>query len=131
MKILIVEDDFISRVILQEHLNRYGTTHIAVNGKEALVAVQAADESGAPYDLICLDVMMPEMGGQETLRRIRDLEEAAGILSTNGVKIVMTTALDDVKTVSTSFMGLCDAYLIKPIRKETLANELRNLKLIQ
>ncbi|MBK1694343.1 response regulator [Chromatium weissei] len=130
MKILIVEDDFTSRVILQEHLNHYGVTHIAVNGKEAIAAVKAADAINAPYDLICLDVMMPEMNGQEALRCIREIEEAKGIFSSEGAKIMMTTALDDVRTVSVSFQGLCDAYLVKPIRKEKLISELRQLKLI-
>jgi two-component system chemotaxis response regulator CheY len=130
LKILIVEDDFVSRTILQEYLNLYGTTHIAVNGKEAIAAVKAADAINAPYDLICLDVMMPEMSGQEALRAIREIEEAKGIFSSEGAKIMMTTALNDVKTVSVAFQGLCDAYLVKPIRKEKLLCELRNLKII-
>jgi two-component system, chemotaxis family, chemotaxis protein CheY len=131
LKILIVEDDFISRMILQEHLNVYGKTHIAVNGKEAVAAVEAAVSGGAPYDLVCLDVMMPEMTGQEALRQIRDLEESRGIFSSHGVKIMMTTSLDDVKSVSAAFRSLCDAYLVKPIRKEKLALELRKLQLVE
>ncbi|MBK1642483.1 response regulator [Chromatium okenii] len=130
LKILVVEDDFISRTILQEHLNQYGITHIAVNGKEAVAAIEAAATAGTPYDLVCLDVMMPEMSGQEALQQIRELEESRGIFSSQGIKVMMTTALDDVKSVRTAFHNLCDAYLIKPIRKDKLALELRNLKLI-
>jgi len=102
MKTLIVEDDFTSRLLLQELLKSYGPCHIAVNGKEAVEATAAALED-EPYDLICLDIMMPEMDGQEALRRIREQEEARDILSSNGAKIVMTTALDDIKNVSAAY----------------------------
>ena len=65
MKTLIVEDDFTSRLLLQEILKRFGEIHIAVNGKEAVAAVRSAMDAGVPYDLICLDMMMPEMDGRE------------------------------------------------------------------
>jgi two-component system chemotaxis response regulator CheY len=130
MKTLIVEDDFTSRLLLQELLKSYGPSHIAVNGKEALDAVRVALESGEPYNLICMDIMMPEMDGQTALKQIRSIEVARGILSTNGAKIVMTTALDDLKNVSAAFSGLADGYLVKPIDKTKLINELHNLKLI-
>ena len=130
MKILIVEDDFTNRLLMQELLKSYGTCHVAVNGKEAVDAAQLALEIGEPYDLVCLDIIMPEMDGQEALRKIRDNEEARGVLSTKGAKIVMTTALGDVKSISTAFTSLCDGYLTKPIQKEKLVEELRKLKLI-
>jgi len=129
MKTLIVEDDFTSRLLLQELLKSYGPCHIAVNGKEAVEATAAALED-EPYDLICLDIMMPEMDGQEALRRIREQEEARDILSSNGAKIVMTTALDDIKNVSAAYQSLCDGYLTKPIQKAKLLEELRKLELI-
>jgi two-component system chemotaxis response regulator CheY len=131
MKTLIVEDDFTSRLLLQEILKSYGPVHIAVNGKEAVEAARVALEGDDPYDLICLDIMMPEMSGQEALRQIRGQEEARGTLSSNGAKIMMTTAVADPKNVFAAFSGLCDAYLTKPIHKAKLLDELRKLKLIK
>jgi len=115
MRTLIVEDDFTSRLLLQSLLSRYGECHIAVNGREAVDAFRQAQEGGQPYDLICMDIMMPEMDGQSAVGEIRACEEARGTLSTQGVKIIMTTALDDVKNVVESFKLLCDAYVFKPI----------------
>ena len=130
MKTLIVEDDFTSRLLLQELLKQYGPSHVAVNGREAVEAARVALESNEPYDLICLDIMMPEMDGQAALKEIRTQEEAQSILSSDGAKIIMTTALNDIKSVSTAYGSLCNAYLTKPIQKVKLLEELRKLKLI-
>ena len=130
MKTLIVEDDFTSRLLLQELLKSYGPSHIAVNGKEAVEAVRIALEAKEHYDLICLDIMMPVMDGQQALREIRNIEEAQGVFSSDGAKIVMTTALGDLKNVIAAYKSLCDAYVSKPIRKAKLLEELRKLKLI-
>ena len=123
MKILIAEDDFTSRVLLQEILKYHGTSHIAVNGKEAVEAVRIALEIGEPYDLICLDIMMPEMDGQEALSIIRQMEASAGAASTNRTKIVMTTALTDKANIISAAQHKCDCFLAKPIQKAKLLEE--------
>ncbi|MEI7635978.1 MAG: response regulator [Syntrophus sp. (in: bacteria)] len=131
MNTLIVEDDSINSLLLQEYLKQYGPTEIAVNGIKAVAAVHAALEAEEPYDLICMDIMMPEMGGQEAVKQIRELEEAKGILPARCAKIVMTTALGDQKNILAAFKHLCDAYVVKPIEKAKLLSELRRLKLIE
>lgn len=131
MKTLIVEDELASRLLLQELMKKYGPCHVAVNGKEAVEAARMALEAGEPYDLIFLDILMPEMNGQEALRQIRGLEESRGIFSSDGVKIIMTTSLSDIKNVSKAYLHLCNAYLTKPIRKEKLLDELKSLKLVE
>ena len=130
MKTLIVEDDFTCRLLLQEILKAYGPVHVAVNGREAVEAVKAGFESRQPYDLICLDLMMPEMGGYEALDQIRNAENVWGIKPSQGVKVVVTTALDRLEHVSQAFRGLCDAYLVKPIEKAALVAQLRELGLV-
>ena len=70
MKTLIVEDDFTSRLLLQELLKSYGPCHIAVNGKEA---VEALSKPGGPaYDMVLMDIQMPEMNGLEAAMTIRN-----------------------------------------------------------
>ena len=131
MKTLVVEDDFTGRLILHTFLSRYGECHIAVNGREAVDAFGAALESGLGYNLICMDIMMPEMDGREAVRQIRAMEEARGILSTHGAKIIMTTAVPEVKDALQCFKHLCDAYLVKPINLFELLKEIKSYQLIQ
>ncbi len=130
MKMLIVEDDFTSRVLLQELLKSFGAPHVAVNGVEAVKVCEESIRSGELYELICLDIMMPEMDGYTALREIRKLENEAMIECSARSKIVMTTALGDVKTVMGAFHELCDGYLVKPYSKEQLDDELKRLGLI-
>jgi two-component system chemotaxis response regulator CheY len=131
MKTLVVEDDFTSSLLLQEILKRYGTADTALNGQLAVEAVGKAIDAGEPYDLVTLDIMMPEMDGHEALQQIRALEEAKGIIAINGAKIIMTTALDDSGNILASFKSSCDVYLTKPVDKAKLLGQLRKLKLIE
>jgi len=87
MKCLIVEDDFTARKLLQTHLSEYGDCFVAVNGQEAVDAVLEALEQRHPYDLICLDIMMPGMDGQQTLQAIRQLEQEYGKYEQEGTKV--------------------------------------------
>lgn len=130
MKTLIVDDDFMNRRLMQEFLGSYGETHIAINGIEAVEAVKVSLEEKAPYDLICLDIIMPLMDGQEALKQIRTIEEENGIWSSQGSKIVMTTAVGDMKSIAKAYGSLCDLYITRPIIKSNLITELQKLKLI-
>jgi two-component system chemotaxis response regulator CheY len=131
MRALIAEDDFTSRLMLQKLLAPYGESHVAVDGKEALDAFRAARQKRRPYDLVCLDIMMPEMDGQSVLREIRAIEEGAGISTGRGARILMTTALKDPKNVMTAFRELCDGYLVKPIDKTKLLKHLKEFGLVE
>ncbi len=128
MKSLIVEDDFASRLVLQAFLSRYGECHIAVNGKEAVDAFRSAVDAGPQYDLICMDILMPEMDGQAALRAIR-AEEASRPSSSKRSRIIMTTALSSLMDVSAAYQGMCDGYLIKPIDLGKLREEITDLGL--
>lgn len=130
MKALVVEDDYITSMVLQEIMLAYCNTDIAQNGEDAVRAFRNALESGEPYSVILLDIMMPEMDGQETLETIRHIESKHNIEGKDRTKIIMCTALDDYDTVMQSFRKQCDAYLVKPITKEKVQEVLINLELI-
>ncbi len=131
MKTLIAEDDFTSRLLLQEILSPYGECHVAVNGKEATEAFKTALAGHRPYDAVCLDIMMPEMDGQEALKQIREVEKQAGIPELQGAKVIMTSALDDPKNVFEAYdKGGATAYLVKPVKKAKLLDLVKEFGLI-
>jgi two-component system, chemotaxis family, chemotaxis protein CheY len=131
LKILIVEDDFMVRQVLRDILEIYGTVDIAVNGEEALQAFRVAWRKKAPYDLICMDIMMPVMDGNEALQKIREVEKAMGIHGREEVKVIMITALDDAKTVVRAYAkGGATSYIVKPIEKERIINEITEIGLL-
>jgi len=131
MKVLIAEDDPTSRKILQGFLTPLGECDVAENGRQAIEAFQKALAEERPYDLVCLDIMMPGMDGQSVLREIRRLEEEYEVTGLDGAKIIMTTALTDSKNIMEAFSEQCEAYLIKPIDKAKLMAQLEELGLLQ
>ena len=127
---LIVEDDFISRTVLQKYLGEYAQCDIAINGKEAVLAFRIALDDEEPYALILLDIMMPKMDGQQVLKEVRKLEHERGLYGSKEVKIIMITALDDPENIMKAFKSECESYLPKPVKKEKLLDEVRNLGLL-
>jgi len=130
MKSLIVEDEIISLTILEKLLGEFGPVSGAVNGNEAMKLVDDALASNDYFNLICLDIMMPEMDGHTALKKIRMLEEQNNLPSEKSTKIIMTSALNDFDHIRSSYANLCDGYLVKPIDKTRLRLELRRLELI-
>lgn len=130
MKILLAEDDFATRKFMSDFLSKYGECDVTVDGMEAVDAFMMALEDGAPYDLVCLDIMMPVMDGYQALMGIRSLEKERGIDSANGVKVIMATALNDEKNVKMAFDLGCTIYSGKPIDKERFELAIKKLGLI-
>ena len=120
MRLLIVDDDLINRKLLSAMLRGYGESDIAVNGREAIECFKLGLDNNELYDIVFLDIMMPEMDGHETLQAIRSTEEERGIDMGNGVKVVMVTALGDKQNVLSAFSEGCEYYLVKPIRQNKL-----------
>jgi two-component system chemotaxis response regulator CheY len=131
MKALIVDDDFVCRKVLQKYLSEYGQCDVAVNGQEAVEAFRQAMDEWEAYDLVCLDIMMPEMDGQETLKQIRQIEKEKGKYDLDGVKVLMTTCLDDSDNIKMAFREQCEGYLVKPIDREKLINKLQEFGLVK
>jgi two-component system, chemotaxis family, chemotaxis protein CheY len=130
MHILIVEDDPASRLLLVRMLDSIGRCDVAANGKEAVEAYRKSLETGVPYAFVCLDIMMPEMDGVAALKAIRAEEDVRALRPSQAAKIVMTTVLHDLDSVTNAYRELCDGYLVKPISRERLTGLLRELDLL-
>ena len=127
MKILIAEDDRMSRSFLKEFLADYGAVDAATNGMEAIDLFLDAIKEKEPYDLLCLDIMMPKVDGLKVLKVIRELEEQQKL--EKHLKIIMMSALSEVDYVQEAFRLGCDAYAAKPIDTGKVVEAMKNLGL--
>ena len=130
MKILLAEDDYVTRKAMDSFLSKYGDCDVTVDGMEAVDAFMLALEEGEPYDLVCLDIMMPVMDGYQALVGIRNLEKERNIPKEEQAKVIMTTALNEEKNVKMAFELGCTIYSGKPIDQKRFEQALKKLGLI-
>jgi two-component system chemotaxis response regulator CheY len=131
MRILIAEDDPTSRKFMQKFLSKYGECDVAVDGIETIDTFYAAMKEKKPYNLICLDIMMPRLDGLKALKTIRELEVQNSVPKDEKVKVIMTTALNDKQTVMSSYDTGCEAYAWKPIDMGKFVEVMRKLGLVE
>lgn len=131
MRILLAEDDFVTRKFMMNFLSKYGDCDVTVDGMEAVDAFMMALEEEEPYDLVCLDIMMPVMDGYQALIGIRNLEKERNIPQDKVAKVIMATALNDEKNVKMAFDLGCTIYSGKPINQERFEQALKKLGLIE
>ena len=120
MKILLAEDDFVTRKFMVNFLSKYGECDVTVDGMEAVDAFMMALEDGEPYDLVCLDIMMPVMDGYQALVGIRNLEKERNVPEDKAARVIITTALNDEQNVKMAFELGANIYSGKPIEKDRL-----------
>jgi Response regulators consisting of a CheY-like receiver domain and a winged-helix DNA-binding domain len=130
MRILIVEDDEASAIYLQKILSQYGECDITVNGIETLEAYLMALQDNFPYDLICLDIMIPKINGVKVLKSIRELERKKRVKKNQHVKVIVITALAETQFVNESLTDGYDVYVQKPIERATLNEAMKKLDLL-
>jgi len=131
MRILLAEDDYVTRKAMNSFLSKYGECDVTVDGMEAVDAFMLAMEEGEPYDLVCLDIMMPVMDGYQALVGIRNLEKEKNVPEDKAAKVIMTTALNDEANVKMAFELGCTIYSGKPIDQDRFEQALKKLGLIK
>ncbi len=128
---LVVDDDELGRELLILNLHDIARCDTAVNGREAVEKFTLALDS-VPYDLILLDIIMPEMDGHEAAKAIRRLEQERGIPIDQGVNIVVLSSLNTPKDIIQSYISAQSAaHLVKPVKPEKLMKTLKQLGLIE
>jgi len=127
LRILVAEDEFTTRILMQEFMKTLGVVHTVVNGQEAIDATRMALRRRMPYHLICLDIMMPEVDGLAALAAIRALDHDPELPNVAPARIIMATSLRDVEKVKEAVASGCDGYLIKPVDRNVLLRQVAKL----
>jgi CheY-like chemotaxis protein len=125
LSILVAEDNEINALLMRSLLTRLGHhAVIATNGAAALESWAAAKSAGTPYDLVLMDIQMPELDGIAAAKRIRKLEaEQPGART----PILALTANALVEDRYACFEAGMDGFLIKPLDREKLEEALSGL----
>lgn len=125
-KILLAEDNDMNRELTTRLLKRRGHQVIAVlDGREAVEGFQEE-----PFDVILMDMEMPEMDGLEATRRIRGLEQAPQskwARSGNHIPIIALTAYDEMEMAAKIREAGMDGIITKPIDTKTLDPSIRKI----
>ncbi|QXE89657.1 response regulator [Geomonas subterranea] len=120
MKCLIIEDNEFLREGLMMFLQGVADIETAGNGREGVDLFSAALRQGPPFDLVLLDIVMPEMDGQQALRLMRKAEKEEGTAGRKSV-IIMTTSLNSPANMEEAMWdGDCTDYLVKPVSRADL-----------
>ncbi|MBL8698783.1 MAG: response regulator [Alphaproteobacteria bacterium] len=115
LRVLVVDDTEMNRRILRRQLESLGLQVAeAVDGIEALAALEAAYGRSSPFDLVVLDHMMPGLSGMAVVERIRAHH------SLGEPKIVLASSMGSAGSDSIE-RGSCDVVLTKPVRLQTMA----------
>lgn len=121
MRILIADDNAPTRAVLDKMLGEMGECVLVANGEEAVQAFAKGLDEGKPFDLVCMDIMMPVKDGQIAIQEIRAMERERDVSPSRETKIFMLTALSDDRNVYDSFFkGEATCYITKPIKADVL-----------
>jgi two-component system chemotaxis response regulator CheY len=131
IRILVLEDDPVSGKLITNYLEPYGDCDLVTDGKSAVEFFQKAIQTDDRYQLIFVDIMVPEIQGHDVVRMIREMEQNENIPFEKRAKVIITSSLSDAENIIESFKAAGDSYLIKPIRKTKLINEIKSLGLLK
>jgi two-component system chemotaxis response regulator CheY len=131
IKALVVEDVHFIGLIIQRVIAPYGECDMAQTGMEAIDKFTQAFLYHNPYNLICLDILLPGMDGFEVLHSIRKFEDEINLSPESRVKVIMISTFNDQSTVRRARTAGCDRYIAKPFSMKKILEEIQSLGLIE
>lgn len=129
MKILIVDDVAVMRRLLERALEGFGSIDMADSGVQALAMLKTALDAQRPYDLMCLDIVMPDIDGIQVLQHLREMEAARGIADDSRTRVMIISAVSKSDTVRKAMQHGCDGFLLKPCSIEKARAEFQRIRL--
>lgn len=127
MRILVVDDESVSRRKMELIMRSFGQCETAESGSIAIESFVKAWENWSPYDLISLDLLMPEMNGDEVIQKIRDMEKEKSVPDDKRVRIMVVTSKSDKESIITCIQAGCNEYIIKPFDRHTVEGKLAKI----
>jgi len=117
---LLLDDDPSVLRLLENHLGTGFQCSTASRGQEAINAARGMLDQGKRFDLMLLDIGLPDMDGRQVLAQIRELEKSYGVTSMQRAKTIMITAADTPQDKLKAYREACGGYITKPFDKSQL-----------
>ena len=130
MRILIVDDEIVSRTKMDTLMRSFGECRTAENGRQAIALLEEAVSDGQAFDLVTLDINMPDMQGPEVLQHIRALETNRHIPENKRSCVVMVTSQSDKANVLSCIGAGCNDYITKPFNIQIIRAKMDKLGLL-
>ncbi len=124
MRVLVVDDEYVSLKKMKVLLTPYGDVDVASSGREALDKFSKAYWDEKNYDLITIDIEMPDIRGLDLLERLVDQEK---LLMIDPCKKIIVTAEGTVQNLAIAYKYKIDAFLVKPVQKLVLEKKLSEM----
>lgn len=131
MYTLVVDDEIVSRTKLETLMGTFGQCQSAENGGQALTLFQNALDDDNGFELILLDIDMPDMQGTEVLKCLRAVEETCAGSTNPRAVVIMVTAQADQDHVMACIQNGCNDYITKPFNIDTIKDKLSKLGLLK
>jgi HD-like signal output (HDOD) protein/ActR/RegA family two-component response regulator len=131
MKILIVDDELVSRTKLKLIMENFGECEAVKHGKDAIALFHYGHHINEPFNLIMLDINLPELDGIMVLSEIRRAEKYLNIPKAHLSKILMVTSYGDKDRIVACVQSGCDEYIVKPFDSDVINQKLAKLGIIE
>lgn len=129
MKVLVVDDEIVSQKKMLKIMEEFGECVSVASGQEAIDTFRQAWETGLPFELIFLDISMPDISGIDVLNKIRAIEKKKALTGANIVKVIMVTAHSHQDVVVGSMKAGCNNYIVKPFDRSKVVQKMKSIGL--
>lgn len=124
MNFLVIEDEMTALIKMKALLSAYGDGAGVTNGYQALEQCAAAIKKGTPFDLVTIDIGLPNVSGLQVLQAINKLEADHQIPAS---KKIMVTASGTKNNLVKAASSGCNGFMVKPVKKDTLEEKMAAL----
>ncbi len=126
MRIMVIDDVFMNILRLREAAKDFCEVEGFQDARAGLEALRSACQASTPYDVLFLDIVMPEMSGFEVLEAV--VQMGAHLPPERRTKVVMVTARNQEEVVRQAIRGGAAGYVIKPFRDEKIREVICQVK---
>lgn len=124
MRILVIDDDFVSLQKMAVLLGEYGTCDQAQSAKQAMEMLKLSKKKHTPYDLMMIDINLPDVNGLDLMRLIDQKERS---LNLGRARKVVVTSESTVANVQTAHRYKCDSFIVKPVTPDIIRKKMIEL----